>query len=290
MVLSAGIQDTMRRPLRTTSGLPRSRVWLSPEVAIAIKNRSFWAHWIYPIMLLNGSSDRKDMINNQGKMLRVPVSLEDMKNGYGVVSRFYALVEGIFEKGLRQKGLQLLSITPGEVVLEVGVGTGYSLKEIANSVGENGKAYGIDVTPQMLEITRKRLRKAGLMDRVELYEGDARSMPYEDGKFDAVYMAATLELFDTPDIPRVLSEIKRVLKPSGRLGVVSLTKESREDSLFIRFYEWLHQKVLKYASCRPIYVEELVKDAEYEIIKTDQFVIAKLVPWKLLVARPLTDS
>ena len=230
------------------------------------------------------------MINNQGKMLRVPVSLEDMKNGYGVVSRFYALVEGIFEKGLRQKGLQLLSITPGEVVLEVGVGTGYSLKEIANSVGENGKAYGIDVTPQMLEITRKRLRKAGLMDRVELYEGDARSMPYEDGKFDAVYMAATLELFDTPDIPRVLSEIKRVLKPSGRLGVVSLTKESREDSLFIRFYEWLHQKVPKYASCRPIYVEELVKDAEYEIIKTDQFVIAKLVPWKLLVARPLTDS
>jgi len=230
------------------------------------------------------------MINNQGKMLRVPVSLEDMKNGYGVVSRFYALAEGIFEKGLRQKGLQLLSITPGEVVLEVGVGTGYSLKEIANSVGENGKAYGIDVTPQMLEITRKRLRKAGLMDRVELYEGDARSMPYEDGKFAAVYMAATLELFDTPDIPRVLSEIKRVLKPSGRLGVVSLTKESREDSLFIRFYEWLHQKVPKYASCRPIYVEELVKDAEYEIIKTDQFVIAKLVPWKLLVARPLTDS
>ena len=245
---------------------------------------------MYPIMLLNGSSDRKDMINNQGKMLRVPVSLEDMKNGYGVVSRFYAVVEGIFEKGLRQKGLQLLSITPGEVVLEVGVGTGYSLKEIANSVGENGKAYGIDITPQMLEITRKRLRKAGLMDRVELYEGDARSMPYEDGKFDAVYIASTLELFDTPDIPRVLNEIKRVLKPSGRLGVVSLTKESREDSLFIRFYEWLHQKVPKYASCRPIYVEELVKDAEYEIIKTDQFVIAKLVPWELLVARPLTDS
>ena len=230
------------------------------------------------------------MINNQGKMLRVPVSLEDMKNGYGVVSRFYAVVEGIFEKGLRQKGLQLLSITPGEVVLEVGVGTGYSLKEIANSVGENGKAYGIDITPQMLEITRKRLRKAGLMDRVELYERDARSMPYEDGKFDAVYIASTLELFDTPDIPRVLNEIKRILKPGGRLGVASLTKESREDSPFIRFYEWLHQKIPKYASCRPIYVEELVKDAGYEITKTEEFVLYKIVPWKLVLARPLTDS
>ena len=229
-------------------------------------------------------------INNQKKTLGVPVSLEDIRKSYGVVSRFYAVAEGIFEKGLRQKGLQLLSVTPGEVVLEIGFGTGYSLKEIANSVGENGRAYGIDITPQMIEITRKRLRKAGLTDRVELYEGDAKSMPCQDNKFDAVYMASTLELFDTPDIPRVLKEIKRVLKPSGRLGIASLTKEGREGSLFLRFYEWLHQKVPKYASCRPIYVEKLVADGGYEITKTDEFVILKLVPWKLLVARPQTDS
>jgi len=228
--------------------------------------------------------------SNQKKTLGVPVSLEDIRKSYGVVSRFYAVAEGIFEKGLRQKGLQLLSVTPGEVVLEIGFGTGYSLKEIANSVGENGRAYGIDITPQMLEITRKRLRKVGLTDRVEIYEGDAKSMPYQDNKFDAVYMASTLELFDTPDIPRVLKEIKRVLKPGGRLGIASLTKEGREGSLFLRFYEWLHQKIPKYANCRPIYVEKLVADAGYEITKTGEFVILKLVPWKLLVARPQTDS
>ena len=229
-------------------------------------------------------------INYQKKTSGVPVSLEDIKKSYGVVSRFYAVAEGIFEKGLRQKGLQLLSVTLGEVVLEIGFGTGYSLKEIANSVGENGRAYGIDITPQMLQITRKRLRKVGLMDRVELYEGDAKSMPYQDNKFDAVYMASTLELFDTPDIPRVLKEVKRVLKPSGRLGIASLTKEGREGSLFLRFYEWLHQKIPKYVNCRPIYVEKLVEDVGYEITKTDEFVILKLVPWKLLVARPQTDS
>ncbi len=228
--------------------------------------------------------------SNQKKTLGVPVSLGDIRKSYGVVSRFYAVAEGIFEKGLRQKGLQLLSVTPGEVVLEIGFGTGYSLKEIANSVGENGRAYGIDITPQMLEITRKRLRKAGLTDRVELYEGDAKSIPSQDNKFDAVYMASTLELFDTPDIPRVLNEIKRVLKPGGRLGIASLTKEGREGSLFLRFYEWLHQKIPKYANCRPIYVEKLVADAGYEITKTGEFVILKLVPWKLLVARPQTDS
>lgn len=222
-------------------------------------------------------------------MLGVPVRLEDIKKSYGVMSRFYALAEGIFEKGLRRKGLHLLSVTPGEVVLEVGVGTGYSLKEIANFVGENGKAHGIDVTPQMLELTRKRLKKAGFMDRVELYEGDARRMPYQNGKFDAVYMASTLELFDTPDIPVVLNEVKKVLKPSGRLGVASLTKEGREGSLFIRFYEWLHQKIPKYANCRPIYVEKLIEDAGYQITKTEEFILLKIAAWRIVVAKPLTD-
>jgi len=234
------------------------------------------------------------MGNNKKEILRVPASLEDIKKSHGVVSRFYPIVEAIVEKGVRRRGLELLSVISGEVVLEVGVGTGYALREIANSVGENGRAYGIDITPQMLDITRKRLRKAGLMDRVELYEGDARSMPYEDGKFDAVYMASTLELFDTPDIPRVLNEIKRVLKPSGRLGVASMTKEGRGGSLsirlFIRLYEWLHQKVPKYASCRPIYVEELVKDAEYEIIKTEESTVLKIGLYRIVVARPQTDS
>ena len=229
------------------------------------------------------------MINNQGEMLGVPVRSEDIKKSYSVMSRFYALAEGIFEKGLRRKGLHLLSVTPGEVVLEVGVGTGYSLKEIANFVGENGKAHGIDVTPQMLELTRKRLKRAGFMDRVELYEGDARRMPYQNGKFDAVYMASTLELFDTPDIPVVLNEVKKVLKPSGRLGVASLTKEGREGSLFIRFYEWLHQKVPKYANCRPIYVEKLIEDAGYQITKTEEFILLKIAAWRIVVAKPLTD-
>jgi demethylmenaquinone methyltransferase/2-methoxy-6-polyprenyl-1,4-benzoquinol methylase len=229
------------------------------------------------------------MINNQGEILRVPVRSEEIKKSYGVMSRFYALAEGIFEKGLRRKGLHLLSVTPSEVVLEVGVGTGYSLKEIANFVGEKGKAHGIDVTPQMLELTRKRLKKAGFMDRVELYEGDARRMPYQNDKFDAVYMASTLELFDTPDIPVVLREVKRVLKPNGRLGVASLTKEGREGSLFIRFYEWLHQKVPKYVNCRPIYVEKLLEDTGYQITKTEEFVLLKIVPWRIVVAKPLTD-
>lgn len=219
-------------------------------------------------------------------LLPVLVSPEEIKKGYAALSRFYTVFEGIFEKGLRREGLRLLSLKAGEVVLEIGFGTGHSLKEIAGAVGENGKACGIDITPEMLKITRKRLEKAGLMNRVELYEGDARSMPYEDSKFDAVYMAGTLELFDTPDIPGVLVEIRRVLRPGGRLCVLSLTKEDREGSLFIRFYEWLHQKFPKYLSCRPIYLARLLKDSGYKMIKTGKFTVAGLAPYELALARP----
>ncbi len=226
------------------------------------------------------------MSKDEGDILRVSVTPEDIKKSYGALSKFYGLLEGKFEKGPREKGLELLSVKEGEVVLEIGVGTGFSLREIAKSVGAAGKAYGIDITPEMLRLAEKRLRKAKLMDRVELHEGDARSMPYEDDMFDAVNMAGTLELFDTPDIPRVLGEIKRVLKPNGRLGITSLSKEGRESFWFLRFYEWVHQKLPKYASCRPIYVEPTIKNAGFDIVGRQEFMLMKLVPMKLVIAIP----
>lgn len=220
------------------------------------------------------------------EILRVPATNEAIKESYGKISRFYAAVEGIVEKGLRKKGLELLAIQEGETVLEIGFGTGFTLVELAKFVGKTGRVCGIDITPAMVEITRKRLEKEGLIDKVQVCEGDATNIPFEDNVFDAVYMASTLELFDTPDIPKVLGEIKRVLKPGGRLGVVSMSKEGYEDSLFLKFYEWLHKKVPKYASCRPIYVEEFIREAGYKIAGAEEFMLTGLVPEKILVAQP----
>ena len=210
----------------------------------------------------------------------------DIRAIYGRLSRFYGVVEGRFQKRLRERGLEILGIREGESILEIGFGTGCALVEIARRVGGSGRACGLDLTPEMITRARRRLEKQGLAGRVELCEGDARKMPYEDGLFDAVYMSETLELFDTPDIPVVFAEIRRVLKVRGRLVLSSMPKEGHEGSLVWRVYEWLHRTLPQVASCRPIYVEDSVTSAGFEIATTEEMKIAGVFPTKIVMARP----
>jgi len=215
------------------------------------------------------------------EILRVKADNDKIKHMYAKFSKFYGFIER-FEGKLREKGLKLLDLQKGEIVLEVGFGRGTSLVKMARSVGTSGKIYGIDLTPEMVKLAKERVLKEGLMKRIELHEGDAKQLPYKNDMFDAVYIASTLELFDTPDIPIVLREIKRVLKPTGRLCVVSIPKEGRENSLGVKYYEWTHRTFQDFASCRPIYVEDSIKKAGFKIIKSD--VVGSLFLMKIVIA------
>jgi demethylmenaquinone methyltransferase/2-methoxy-6-polyprenyl-1,4-benzoquinol methylase len=221
------------------------------------------------------------------EMLRVR---GDVRAVYGRLSRGYAVVEDWFERGLRRRGLELLDVRQGETVLEVGFGTGCSLVEIGRRVGARGMACGIDITPEMVRRARKRMEKEGLAGVVGLLEGDARHLPCRAGSFDAVYMAGVLELFDTLDIPVVLEEVRRTLRPEGRLGLASMPREGHEGSLPLRLYEWLHRTFPRYASCRPIYVDDAVKDGGFGVVAAEEVWLAGVFPMKLVIARPRADA
>ena len=120
----------------------------------------------------------------------------------------------------------------------------------------------------MLQVTRRKLANAGLIDTVELHEGDASTLPFINETFDAVFMSFTLELFDTPEIPSLLDEVRLVLKTGGRLGVVSLSR-AKGNSIALRIYEWIHRKWPKYVDCRPIYLEQFLRKAGYTIQSKD---------------------
>ena len=202
-------------------------------------------------------------------MQRVSRTKAQARASYDKMSRSYDLFAGNFEKRLRNVAFERLNVARGEAVLEIGFGTGHSLERIARAVGEEGRVCGVDLSAGMLEISRKRLDRAGLSDRVELHRGDAAQLPFTDAEFDAVFMSFTLELFDTPEIPVVLGEIKRVLKNGGRLGVVSLSREDGP-SLMVRVYEWLNQCLPQYIDCRPIYVEQALQETGFRLAHSEK--------------------
>ena len=195
---------------------------------------------------------------------RVTRTKTQAKESYDRLSPFYDIIAGNFEDKHRTGALMHLNILNGETVLEIGFGTGRSLKQLAEAVGENGKVYGIDISSGMLAASRRRLEKARLWDRVELTCDDALQMPYADSQFDAVFLSFVMELFATPEIPQLLAEILRVLRPKGRLCVVSMSREGGF-APFLKLYEWFHQVFPHFADCRPIYVRQSIQDAGFEV-------------------------
>jgi ubiquinone/menaquinone biosynthesis C-methylase UbiE len=195
---------------------------------------------------------------------RVTRSKHDARAFYTRISRFYDFSEVSFERKYIQKGVETLSVRDGDIVLEIGVGTGGSVIEFARLVWKFGKVVGVDIAMGMLDVTRKKLQKEDMLNRVELVCMDAVRLPFNNSFFDKVFMSFTLELFDTPEIPMVLSECFRVLKKDGRIGVVSLSKKN--SNVMVRIYEWLHGLFPRILDCRPIFVQDALQNAGFEIV------------------------
>jgi ubiquinone/menaquinone biosynthesis C-methylase UbiE len=197
----------------------------------------------------------------------VPRPRNNAKITYNRYSFVYDLLSGDFERKYTNTGLNLLAIEQGERVLEIGSGTGHVLVSLAKSVGPKGSVAGIDISDRMCVLARRRIERAGLMDRVSIHCTDAMRLPFKASEFDAIFMSFTLELFDTPDIPRLLLECKRVLKPNGRISVVSLSK-SKCESRIERLYTRVHQLFPSWLDCRPIHVAQALSKAGLNLLDT----------------------
>ena len=196
---------------------------------------------------------------------RVTRSREQARQSYNSMSRFYGFLSNGSEKKFVQTAIEgFLKPREGERILEPGFGSGQVLVALARAVGEAGKAYGIDISDGMVEVTRKRLAREGLEGRVELTRGDAVALPYEDDFFDGIFMSFTLELFDAPEIPLVLQECRRVLKDGGRICVASMSDQGKHGTM-MKLYVWSHKKFPDFVDCRPIFARAFVEDAGFEV-------------------------
>jgi arsenite methyltransferase len=115
----------------------------------------------------------------------------------------------------RSRTLDALALQAGEQVLDAGCGTGLLLEQMALSVGDNGHAFGVDFSPDMLEVANRRCQG---LNNVELQQGIVESLDFNSDSFDVV--SCTQTLLYVKQVEAALTEIHRVLKPRGRVAIL----------------------------------------------------------------------
>jgi arsenite methyltransferase len=143
----------------------------------------------------------------------------------------------------------LAKLNPGEVVLDLGSGGGIDVLLSAKRVGPTGKAYGLDMTDEMLALANENKRKAGA-DNVEFLKGEIEHIPLPDSSVDVIISNCVINL--STDKDRVLRESFRVLRPGGRLAVSDVVTRGEVDAQ-------IRQNILLWVGC----VAGALEEGEY---------------------------
>jgi arsenite methyltransferase len=140
------------------------------------------------------------------------------ENGARHILRLYSTPDVVQQ---RAKVLALLAAQPGERVLDIGSGPGFLVASLADAVGASGAVYGLDPSAPMNAVARDVI---GTRPWARIDDGDALELPYADGAFDAAVSTQVYEY--VADIPRALSELRRVLRLGGRALVLDTDWDS----------------------------------------------------------------
>jgi len=187
----------------------------------------------------------------------------------------------LFHSRAHKVAISLAGIENGMKVLEVATGSGEMFRRIAR-VNPAGLTCGIDLSPNMAARTQRIANRRMPGVKAHCQAVDARSMPFSDGGFDAVVCCYLLELLEEDDIIRTLTEVRRVLRPRGRLALVLIGQQSPAFNVWYRFI----------SSLIPAFLGRQVETAIPEImdgcgfcLEHDRPVHQGLYPSRVIVAR-----
>jgi ubiquinone/menaquinone biosynthesis C-methylase UbiE len=126
----------------------------------------------------------------------------------------------------RQRVIGLARVAPGEAILDVGCGTGTLAIVAKRLAGPNGSVHGVDASPEMIARARMKAKRAGI--EVEFATAVAETLPFQDARFDVVLTSMVIHHLPRDERQRCFREMRRVLKPGGRLLAVDFGSAGRK--------------------------------------------------------------
>jgi len=157
-----------------------------------------------------------------GRDHRLPKTIAaSTRRVYDVVSSIYPLSTYCFHSRAHKLALDISGIQDGMRILEVATGSGEMFRRLVGA-NPNGETFGLDLSPRMAARTQRQIRRDFPNAKASCQAVDCRQLPFRDEAFDVVVCCFLLELLGKEDIRRALSEIRRVLQPSGSLTLVCI--------------------------------------------------------------------
>ncbi len=193
-----------------------------------------------------------------------------------IYSRYSHIYDHIFKRWFypRQRHvIQNLDLRPGQRILDVGVGTGFSLPLYPAHV----QVVGVDLSGQMLREAQKRVRKERL-SHVTLMEMDACRLAFPDDAFNVVIAAFVISV--VPDPIRMMAEVKRVSKPDGQIVIINHFQS--ENPLMARLEKWVSPLCTKIGWHSDLALDYLVQHANLEIVR--KYSLNRIDLWKVVYA------
>lgn len=173
----------------------------------------------------------------------------------------------------RKFTMRKMNVRKGAKCLDLATGTADWAISLADTTGKEGHIVGLDFCQEMLDVGETKVKRRGMTDRIELIRGNAMDIPYQDSMFD--YVTIGFGLRNMPDIPRVIGEMKRVVKPGGLVVCLELSKPTWPP--FRALYYFYFYRILPFVGRLAVGKAEPYKWLPESLIEfPDRFALAKL--------------
>ena len=201
---------------------------------------------------------------NKTPFAEARLSQESVPQIYNDLAWFYDIWGAATEKRARKRALELAGIQDGERILDVAAGTGLILADVVCQ-NPNGFSAAIDISEGMLKKARAKFQQDSA--HIEIKQGSAFDIPYTDATFDLLINGYMFDLMPTQDMPKLLLEFKRVLKPNGRLVLVNMTVGEKPGS---QVYQWIYNLSPELmGGCRGVRLAGMLEQAGFKVTRRE---------------------